>query len=99
MRQYSNRNVREGAPYAVGLRSFLLIATGCGLLASCQNQDPIPMTVPDATAYQAPSNQKIRYLALGDSYTIGEGEKESIPIQSKSRGYWVQKDGALLHRR
>lgn len=75
MRQYFNRNVREGAPSAVGLRSFLLIAAGCGLLASCQNQDPIPMTVPDATAYQAPSNQKIRYLALGDSYTIGEGEK------------------------
>lgn len=77
MKRFSNKNSRFGIVPAFFLRRFLVVAGGCGLFASCLNQDPMPMNTHQPGPSNAPSNQKIRYLALGDSYTIGEGEKRA----------------------
>ncbi|MDN3686772.1 SGNH/GDSL hydrolase family protein [Cyclobacterium jeungdonense] len=53
---------------------FLLsLVAYCSLLISCINQDSMHSPSPKSETSESP--KEISYLAMGDSYTIGEGEK------------------------
>jgi acyl-CoA thioesterase-1 len=69
---------RRARGAAVLLAALALVVTGCGQAAPTRS-GPIGSTVPEVT----PAGPGLRYVALGDSYTIGTsvGERERWPNQ------------------
>lgn len=68
-----------------------------GLIAACAAKVmmPAPSTTPVDTACRIESETRMRYLALGDSYTIGESvpEAERWPVQLAAR---LRAEGLLV---
>lgn len=79
------------------MKGLILIFMGIGgLLACSKTVTPMPDIVPDANVQTMPvSTTPVTYLALGDSYTIGEAvsQNNSFPFQlaDKLNNYAVQK--------
>ncbi len=71
---------------------FILIAFLWMLFSVCNKKQSASIVVPQIPPpVQQPAKQK-KYLALGDSYTIGQGvpQNESYPVQTKK---WVAANG------
>lgn len=76
----------------------LLFSLSLVLMAiSCTSQEELPIDIPDPE----PQKEEINYLALGDSYTIGQGVEEhqrwpnQLIEKLKSNNYLVDKTGII----
>ena len=69
-------------------KAFVIVLLAVITLPACKKQqDTVAQTKPGTTATTKPDPEAITYLALGDSYTVGQSEPASVSFPQQLTNY------------